>query len=309
MKARIAKPVLGAGRAPLTRVSNEATQVHVFCIGFGDLARRVTQRVTATGGSVSGLRRTVVSEPGVAMHSGDCRDSDLLTTLLPGHDLVIVSLTPDTYSAAGYRDAYVAPARALHQAIARLSAKPPLVLWVSSTSVYGDQDGQWVDETTPPQPQTASAQALLEAETIIADCATASAVVRFSGIYGRGSTRLLDQVKAGRCAPATPEHWSNRIHGDDCAGVLHHLALRYISGTALDALYLASDCQPTPLHQVHRWLAEQLNVPFICEQPTTDPKPNRRCNNQRLLDTGYAFTYPTFQEGYRQVVAEEYARG
>ncbi len=275
--------------------------MRVLFLGFGDIARRAAPLFVAAGWQVTGVRRSADSFPGVRTIAGDCRDRALLQTLVAEHDLVVASLSPDDYSEQGYRDGYVAPAEAIRDSINSVTARPRLLLWVSSTGVYGQGNGDWVDETAAAAPGNFSGQYLLQAERIVAEAQCPSAAIRFSGIYGPGRERLINLVKAGRGVPAEPLQWSNRIHADDCAGVIFHLAQYALAGNSLAPVVIATDCEPLPLHQVYEWLAEQLGV-RLDNFNAPSMRGNRRCANRLLLSTGYRFIYPTFRDGYRQLL-------
>src|SRR5690606_26465334 len=94
-------------------------------------------------------------------------------------------------------------------------------------------------------------------------------------------------------------NYTNRIHSEDCAGVLAHLIERKVTGEALEGLYLASDCEPVRLFELKQWLAEQLGMPITAPARVVSSG-GRRCSNRRLLDSGYRFIYPSFREGYTQ---------
>jgi len=271
----------------------------ILLVGYGDLARRLTPGLLADGCTVSALRRSPGAVAGVRMFTGDCRDPQLLAKALAGQDAVVVTLTPGGFSERDYRDTYVAGAGALAGGIAAAARRPGLVLWASSTSVYGEDGGEWVDEGSAARPRGFSGRCLLAAEAIIGDLPVPAAVVRFSGIYGPGRNHLLEAVRSGRCAPAEPVKWTNRIHSDDCAAVLRHLLERSRAGVSLAPLYLGTDCLPVPLHEVQQWLAAQMGVPVGGGDDERGPsRGNRRCSNALLLATGYRFQYPTYREGY-----------
>jgi len=129
-----------------------------------------------------------------------------------------------------------------------------------------------------------------------------STVVRFSGIYGPGRMHLLNSVRAGIIAPSDPVHYSNRIHRDDCAGVLAHLVKMLTQEKTLSPIYLASDEQPTPIHNVTTWLAEQNQVKPTQEQVIRRGG-SKRCDSTCLRASGYRFLYPSYQEGFAKVMA------
>lgn len=220
-----------------------------------------------------------------------------------GFDVVVVTLTPDQFTEQAYRQSYLAGATALATAIDHTELKPKLVIWVSSTSVYGNNQGDWVDEASPTQPTSFSGKLLLEAEQQIQCLPCAHSIVRFSGIYGPGRTRMLNQIKAGVGRPAEPQQWSNRIHSEDCAGVLAHLIRRFGDNRPIEPLYLATDCAPVTQHRMRNWLAAQMQIQLTDE--IVEQKSIRRCSNQRLLDSGYEFIFPSYKEGYTALMADQ----
>jgi len=279
----------------------------LFCC-FGDIAQRAAAR---TQHQSFGLRRNSEAIQGrpdsIVPIAADMTDADALAAALQqGFDVVVVTLTPGTFTEQAYRDSYLAGAHALSQALSQtnpiIEHKPKLVIWVSSTSVYGHNSGDWVDEDTATNPQSFSGKLLLEAEQVIAALPCQHSIVRFSGIYGPGRTRMLGQVRAGKGRPAEPQQWSNRIHSDDCGGVLVHLISRFAAGESVESLYVATDSAPVTQHDLRTWMAGEMQVALTDE--IVEQKSVRRCSNQRLLDSGYDFIYPTYKEGYLALMAD-----
>src|SRR5690606_38400703 len=122
---------------------------------------------------------------------------------------------------------------------------------------------------------------------------------RFSGIYGPGRNHLINQVKAG-CTGA--EHYTNRIHADDCAGVLVHLCRKHTGGVVLPDLLLASDCEPVASFLINQWLARGMNLALRDNAATVKRAASKRCSNNRLLASGYVFKYPSYRQGYEEVL-------
>ena len=193
------------------------------------------------------------------------------------------------------------------------ASRSPLrrVLFVSSTAVHGDADGGWVDESTTPAPGGFSGRLLREAEELLhrrlLGTGITPTVLRLGGIYGPGRTRLIDQVRGGTAvAPAEPRY-TNRIHRDDAAAAIVHLC-----SMAADPgpVYLGVDNCPAELGEVQRFLAAELGLPLPASAVVgSDGGPsrggNKRCSNALLRSTGFEFTYPTFREGYRAILAGE----
>ena len=278
----------------------------ILLAGCGDIGQRTALKFAQlpSGHQCFGLKRNPQNLPAsITPIAGNMTDVEQLTSILNQQfDVVIVTLTPQSFTEQAYRDSYVAGAEALAAAIEETQSRPKLVLWVSSTSVYGNNQGAWVDETTPTNPVSFSGQLLLQAEQTIGRLPCAYSIVRFSGIYGSGRTRMLDQIKAGKGRPAQPEQWSNRIHSDDCAGVLAHLVELFDRGETLESIYLGTDKEPVTQHDMRRWMASQMQVQLTEEIVVQNAI--RRCSNRRLLESGYEFIYPGYREGYLALMEE-----
>jgi nucleoside-diphosphate-sugar epimerase len=282
-------------------------QEKLLIAGCGDIGIRLAATLPVAHYRCYGLRRRVEQLPaGIEPMPGDLRDSAVGAQIAAGDFAVVVaSLTPDERSAEGYRRSYVDGAQALVAALQQAPQAPRLLLWVSSTSVYGQDGGEWIDETAVAAPTSPTARELLAAEAVIRAAPWPSVIVRFSGIYGPGRDFLLRQVRAGSAGPLAPQY-TNRIHADDCAGVLAHLIERQRTGRELHDIYLASDDEPVLNTTVRQWLAEQMQVPSAPVQ-TGVAAAGKRCNNQRLHTSGFALSYPTYREGYTHILNTENA--
>ena len=154
-------------------------------------------------------------------------------------------------------------------------------------------------------PEHFSGRRLLEGEGLLRDGPYASTLLRLGGIYGPRRTRLLETVRAGRAtfAPGPPQY-TNRIHRDDCAGVLRHL-LRLERPAQC---YVGVDSEPADEATLLRLLAGAMgaSAPRAAredEVKSLRARGNKRCRNERLLQSGYSFRYPSFREGYADVIA------
>jgi nucleoside-diphosphate-sugar epimerase len=218
----------------------------------------------------------------------------------------VYAVSPGGDTDPHYRAACVNGVEGLLDALARGRQRLSRFILVSSTSVYAQGRGEWVDETSETQPTQFRGRRLLEGERLLLTSGVPATVVRFGGIYGPRRTRLVDSVRAGRATyRARPVRWTNRIHRDDCAGVLRHI-MRMPSP---ENLYCGVDCEPASEQAVMTWLAGVLGAP----PPRPADKPprgarassgNKRIRNQRLLDAKYAFRFPTYREGYTAVLAD-----
>lgn len=281
-------------------------RLKILFIGCGDIAQRTAKGLSKKY-DCFGLRRNPEKLPtAITPIMGDASDpQQLLSVASNKFDIWIATLTPAEFTRQAYQQSYLAVAQAMAQTVNALHQAPKLIIWVSSTSVYGDNKGDWVDETTKPNPVTFSGKILLQAEQIIQNLPCSSTVVRFSGIYGPGRTRLLSQVQAGKGRPKLPEQWSNRIHAEDCGAVLAHLIELFESEKPIEPIYLASDSEPVTQYDIRQWLAQKLDVSLIAEVVKLGSI--RRCSNRLLLDTGFKFNYPSYKEGYAALIEDQKA--
>ena len=274
-------------------------------LGCGDIGSALGRQLIEAGHRVIGARRSPQSleEAGIEPLAVDLNDPEALTAL-PDADIVVYIVSADRFDEQAYQLAYRDGLQAVLAELGGRKRTPHRIFFVSSTSVYAQQDGQEVDENSETKPSGFSGLLMREAEQALIAHPLPSCVVRFSGIYGPGRDRLIRQVREGRIAAATPPMFSNRIHRDDCAGVLSHLIELALNDKPLDDLYLANDCEPAPLHEVMAWLAKRLKVESseVIQSPLRR-RSSKRCNNTRLLESGYRFRYPTYREGYAQVLA------
>ena len=274
----------------------------VLIAGCGDLGTALGLELAATGDEVFGLRRHPERlPPALRPLAADLTAASSLARL-PEVDAVIYAAAADNSNDASYRSAYVDGLRNLLAAPTLRQLPPARILFVSSTAVYAQENGEWIDESAPAEAANFRGVRLREGEALLrsdAPAATVTTVLRLSGIYGPGRTRLIDQVRAGRATyPPGPPRYANRIHRDDAAGALAHL-LRLPSPAPL---YLGSDDAPVDLAEVLTFLAVELAapLPLLDEMASAgDPeRPSKRCSNTLLRASGYAFRYPTYREGY-----------
>ena len=277
-------------------------QLKILLAGCGDIGQRLGENLGLQH-ECFGLRRDIkkISGPIIPLQANLTDRPQILSILKQEFDVIVATLTPDEFTESGYRRAYIDTASSLAEVLKITPKMPRLVIWVSSTGVYGENH-KWVDEDSPTDPNTFSGNALLKAEQIISDLPCDTCVVRFSGIYGNTTKGILKSVLNGVGRPKLPLQWSNRIHVDDCVGTLKHLIENHASGFSLESIYIATDCEPVTQHELRKWISAQLKI-TLTEQPSGGPI-RRRLSNKRLLDSGYVFKFPTFREGYKSLIAD-----
>jgi nucleoside-diphosphate-sugar epimerase len=288
------------------RESNGLPPNRVLVVGCGYVGSRLAALLVDEGVEVWGAKRDPAGLPtGVRPVAVDVTVPRSLAALPSPVDAVIYAVAPGASSPEAYRAAYV---DGLRNTLAAVGDGARRLVLVSSTGVYGHDDGRWVDEESSPEPADATARLILEGEGIAVGSRAPGVVLRLGGIYGPGRTRTVRQVLSGAAPCLPPNVYGNRIHRDDAAAAVRHLLV--LADPA--SVYLGVDREPAPLRDVYSWIAQQGGIADPCdgrdtaeaESGTGRRGTNKRCSSRRLVDSGFIFRYPTFREGYEPLLDE-----
>ena len=275
--------------------------MNVLIAGCGYVGSQLGLLLQRDGHRVWGLRRDPSVLPDeIELVAADLLAEDLASRLPPAHRIVYAA-SADGRDPDAYRRVYVDGVANLLKAL-QAPGRPAVerFIFVSSTAVYADTGGDWVDEESLTEPENFRGSTVLEGERLALEARFSATVLRLGGIYGPGRTRLLEMVREGRArCPANGPIWSNRIHRDDAARALYHL----LEMPDPAPVYLGVDEEPTPICQVYRELARMLGAP----EPEVDPeltrrRSNKRCSSRLLRASGFTFRYPTFRDGYQAMI-------
>ena len=290
--------------------------MQVVILGCGYIGLELGRQLTAAGHEVIGVRRSdagqqAITDAGCTPHQADLTNPDDVETL-PEADWLVFAASSGGRDAAAAEEIYV---DALNDSIEHYGANespPDRLVYTSSTGVYGDHDGGWVDEKTPLEPTTDKTEVLVEAERIAREEAAENGidgtVARFSGLYGPDRYRLERYLEG----PVT-EGYLNMVHRVDAAGAV---AFLLTENHARDEVVLVTDDEPADKWAFADWLADACGVPEPPKQTKRERLAesdlsaagrrrvltSKRCANDYLHDLGYEFTYPTFREGYLDAV-------
>lgn len=283
----------------------------LLLIGCGDIPQRMLKQlnqdnpVTAFS-HLAAVRRSHLPIADTQMIYGDASDAEVLAEAMSEPpDQVVVTLTPDGRSLEDYTRTYLDSAKNLCAVAASLAPQARLI-FISSTSVYHQNQGEWISAESPTKPVRETARVLLDAEREFMKSANPASVVRFSGIYGPGRDALIRKVGRGQFTRPELDHWSNRIHADDCGALLAFLMAHYSSGAGKKKeIWLASDGQPVALSKVERWIADKLGVAHPDLDNSELQLAGKRCDHSQLLRSGFKLRFPDYQQGYAPLLASD----
>ncbi|ALX82934.1 NAD(P)-dependent oxidoreductase [Achromobacter denitrificans] len=272
----------------------------VLFIGCGDLGQRAARRLLARGDTVYALRRRPPADDasGIRWLAGDISQPDSLPALPAGITRVIHVATAGARDPAAYRAVFV---DGLNHVLDALDTRQvERIVFVSSSAVYGEHRGDWVDEDTPPAPQGFNGRILLEAEAALAARAIPHTTLRLAGLYGPGRLQLIERLRTGKASAPLEPHWANRIHIDDAAAAIVHVAL------LPDALpvYIGCDDTPLPLHELYADLARMIGAPAPGDGPAPKGVGSKKLSNARLRASGLALQWPDSRAGYAALLAD-----
>jgi nucleoside-diphosphate-sugar epimerase len=280
------------------------SDLSALIVGCGDVGGRLARQLQAQGWQVAGLRRSVGALPAgvtpIAADLSDRRQPQAWPERAP--DYLVYCVAASQHDEAGYRAAYVEGLRHVLGWLKANDQHPRRLLFVSSSSVYAQQDGEWIAEAAATEPEGYSGKVMLEAEQLALDSGIPATIVRLTGIYGPGREWLLSQVRQGYRVAEEPPLYGNRIHAEDAAGLLAHLLRADAQGVALDDCYIGVDNDPAPLAEVVAWLREYLGVTQWSDEQRVRRTGSKRCSNTRARALGWAPTYPSYKEGYAAIL-------
>lgn len=275
----------------------------ILIAGCGDIGCLLGTELTQQGHTVFGLRRNIGALP-ECIHPVEANLTGTIHNLPDKIDYVFYMASAGKFKDSAYYQAYVSGLKNLLHALQGQTIKR--LFFISSTSVFGQEEGELVSEKSPTHDTSFSTKRILEGEAIALESEYPSTVVRFGGIYGPGRTHLIDLVRAGK-AHCMEDVWSNRIHSSDCVGMLTHLLnLNESNPKSVESLYVGVDNEPSLACEVYEWLAEELCMPEVEHKEASENarmmRSNKRISNAKIRTTGYEFKYPTYKEGYIELI-------
>ncbi|MFC4990268.1 SDR family oxidoreductase [Saliphagus infecundisoli] len=292
--------------------------MRVALLGCGYVGIELGRQLRDAGHEPIGVRRSPegierIEDAGLEAVRADVTDRGDLERV-PDADSVVFAASSGGRGADAAREIYVEGLRTAIEAFGERDSPPDRLVYTSSTGVYGDHGGDWVDEETPIEPTTEKTRVLAEAEQIAieesAGYGIAGTVARYAGLYGPDRYRLERYLDG----PVT-EGYLNMVHQEDAAGAVRYLLAENL---ARGEVVQVVDDEPVSKHAFADWLADECGVERpekqskeerLAEGDLSEPARRRiltskRCSNAKLRELGYEFAYPTFREGYRAAIEE-----
>ncbi len=271
----------------------------ILLTGFGKIAQQLATQLLNDDHSVIGVSRSKKSLEHSNFTSITCDLTQPIKENLLGSsiDIAIITLTPDGYTDEDYRKSYL---EATQNIVNYLNGTSTPLIFVSSTRVYGQTQGEWVDEQSPTVPADEKGEILLQTEQLVLNYSSHNCVVRFTGIYGEGRNRFLKKIEQGAELQKSPPYYTNRIHQDDCVGILKLIIDKKLSCNSTESIYIGCDDDNAPIFEVAEWIAQQFNFPAPRAKSEKSVTQNKRCSNKKIKELGYSFIYPSFKDGYQK---------
>jgi nucleoside-diphosphate-sugar epimerase len=274
--------------------TTSAAPVHLI-VGCGYLGRRVADLWLRQGKPVAALTRNRASELralGIEPIVGDVLTPPPFSQV----DTVLYAVGLDRSAGRSFREVYVDGLRN----ILGVLPCPQRFIYVSSTSVYGQTDGSWIDESSPIEPSEENGKIVLEAEQLLRTHLPHAIVLRFAGIYGPGRMIRRAAIEKGEPLTGDFDRLINLIHVDDGARAILAAEERGKPGET----YLIADGTPATRRDFYTYMAEILGAPAPQFVPAAEPSgrdaANRRIGNRKMIEELHVrLLHPDYRSGLR----------
>jgi len=271
----------------------------ILIVGCGYLGRRVGKRLVEQGDAVFGTTRGAdkaesLRQLGIQPLILDVADPSTLAASLP-FDAAIHSLGFDRSAGESRGEVVI---NGLSRVLNVLESVPKIV-FTSTTGVYGQEDGSWVDETSATVPSDESGRVALQAEETLRARRPDAVIVRLAGLYGPGRMIRRAALLAGTPIVGAVDSYLNLIHIDDAAAVVIAALDRAEPG----ATFLAGDGHPLIRREFYETMAKLLDAPpprFEAGEGLRRERSNRRVSNRKVREElGVTLLYPDLTTGLR----------
>ncbi len=269
--------------------------MNVAIIGCGYIGLEVAAEWTKKGMHVTATTRNQKRLPEISKVAQKSviikgNDEDEFVPLIAHNETILIAIAAD--SSEHYESAYLHTAQIFRKLALEMDI-PRDLIYISSTSVYGDHHGLWVDETTDLLGKGDQARILIEAEKTYASLGELGwnvSILRFSEIYGPGreiSKRV--RMTEGHALPGSGEQYTNMVHKEDCVSAINYALHHHLIG-----IYNLSDDDHPTRKELYDQIAQKFHIPQVQWDPSLMSLHggNKRVSNHKIKSAGFAFKHP-----------------
>ena len=274
----------------------------LLVIGCGKLGQKLGLLAKKTPLDLLGFKRKKITSTNIRIEQQDIFDKSFFDKVkIHSPDFILYSLSADEQSEKSYRRNYIEGLKQVIKSIKYINNFQHL-FFVSSTSVYGDNNDQFIDEFSETSPKNFRGTILLEAENLLNTVKFNSTILRLSGIYGSGRNYMIKLSQDAESWPKV-DRWTNRINEDDAANFIIFLLNQCLQGEIPEKLYLLTDKEPITLFRLLNWIRQNLNLKNKINI-TSDPILGKRLRSSIIPSLKFEYKYPTYKQGYKELIQE-----
>ena len=279
----------------------------LLCFGYGYVASHLTKECQKANWQIIGTKRTAVEKSEIPMYefTEDCLIKDF-KNIAKDVTHILISIPPSQKLDPTY-DVVINTYKRTLQKLKKLE----WVGYLSSTSIYGDHDGQYVCENTPPKPSSLRAVRRLQVEGDWLATGMPVHIFRLAGIYGPNRNVLLKIKRHEKENIIKSRHFFSRIHVDDIVGALW----KSMNNTSPGEVYNLADNCPTTSNELYLYACDLLKVQaaqaisvekaMLSQLAQSFYRDNKRIDNQKLKDVlNYSLRYPDYKLGLKKLFKE-----
>lgn len=217
-------------------------------------------------------------------------DEDELIPLIAENEVILITVGAD--GPENYESAYLNTSQIIRHLALEMDT-PRTLIYTSTTSVYGDYQGKWVDEDSPLLATSDQAKILIEAEKhylSTSEVGWRTAILRMAEIYGpeREISKRVKKMK-GQTLPGKGDHYTNMVHSLDCAAAIDYLMRHHLEG-----IFNLADDEHMTRKELYDAISHKFQLPLVAWDPTHPSlhTGNKRVSNHKIKAEGFAFHHP-----------------
>ena len=281
----------------------EVKNKKLLIIGCGKLGQKVGLFSEDMPLDLIGLKRKKITSTNIKILEQDIFEEsffDQVKKISP--HFIIYCISADSPSEKGYQKNYV---EGLKQVIKSTKSIKNFqhFFFISSTSVYGENSQQFIDEFSETDPENYRGIILLEAEKLLKSVNFNYTILRLSGIYGSGRNYMINLSKDPTRWPEF-DRWTNRINEEDAANFILFLLTQCLNYQVPEKLYLLTDSEPVRLYDLLNWIRQHLNLNKN-NKPKSRHVLGKRLRSSIIPSLQFKFKFPSYKYGYKELIQDE----